>query len=361
DATTWQATDPAQLPNEAWMFDVVFDYGEGHYTEDVPDAQGRIFARAQIDPPAESHWPVRQDRFSTYRAGFEVRTYRLCRRVLMFHHFPQELGINDYLVRSTEFSYSESPIASLISSVTQSGYVRQPIQNQPNQYLKKSLPPLEFEHSQVPSSEELAQQPIREVDAESLENLPFGLDGASYRWVGLDSEGLSGILTEQADGWFYKRNLSALPVDDGNGKADFAARFAPVELVTDRPSLADLNGGRQQLIDLSGAGPLDLVQFSGSTSGFYKRTEDGDWQPFRLFSTLPNVAWTDPNLKFIDLTGDGHADMLITENEVFTWYLSLAEEGFSAAERVFNQRDEERGPALIFADGTQSIYQADLS
>ena len=40
DATTWQATDPAQLPNETWMFEVVFDYGEGHHTEDAPDAQG---------------------------------------------------------------------------------------------------------------------------------------------------------------------------------------------------------------------------------------------------------------------------------------------------------------------------------
>ncbi|MBK9316772.1 MAG: hypothetical protein IPM55_21380, partial [Acidobacteria bacterium] len=57
-------------------------------------------------------------------AGFDVRTYRLCRRVLMFHHFPEELGTPDYLVRSTAFSFSESPIASFITSVIQSGYVR---------------------------------------------------------------------------------------------------------------------------------------------------------------------------------------------------------------------------------------------
>ena len=43
----------------------------------------------------------------------------------MFHHFPDELGTADYLVRSTEFSYSESPIASFITSATQSGYVCQ--------------------------------------------------------------------------------------------------------------------------------------------------------------------------------------------------------------------------------------------
>ena len=29
------------------------------------------------------------DPFSSYRSGFEVRTYRLCQRVLMFHHFPR--------------------------------------------------------------------------------------------------------------------------------------------------------------------------------------------------------------------------------------------------------------------------------
>ncbi len=106
DLVTWQAFDPTQLPADTWMFEVIFDYGEGHYAEEAPDAQGQVFALARIDPPAGSHWPVRQDSFSTYRAGFEVRTYRLCRRVLMFHHFPQELGIHDCLVRSTEFTYS---------------------------------------------------------------------------------------------------------------------------------------------------------------------------------------------------------------------------------------------------------------
>ena len=38
-------------------------------------------------------WACRHDPFSSYRAGFEVRTYRLCRRVLMFHHFPDEPGV----------------------------------------------------------------------------------------------------------------------------------------------------------------------------------------------------------------------------------------------------------------------------
>ncbi len=359
DATTWQATDPAHLPNDTWMFEVVLDYGEGHYAEDGPDAQKRIYARAQIDPPTESHWPVRQDPFSTYRAGFEMRTYRLCRRVLMFHHFEQELGINDCLGRSTEFSYSESPIASFITSVNQSGYVRQPKQKQPNRYLKTSLPPLEFEYAQVPSPEQLAQQPIREVDAESVTNLPAGLDGVSYQWMDLDGEGTSGILTEQADSWYYKRNLSANNLVREDGHERTVARFGRAELVASQPAVG-LAGG-VQFLDLAGDGQVDLVQMEGSVRGFYERTEDASWAAFQPFVSWPDLNTRDPDLRFVDLTGDGHADILITEGEALTWYPSFAEDGFGPAVRLSLPSDEEKGPRIFFADSLQSIYLADLS
>ena len=32
----WKPTDPAQLPDEDWMFEVIFDYEEGHYEELIP-------------------------------------------------------------------------------------------------------------------------------------------------------------------------------------------------------------------------------------------------------------------------------------------------------------------------------------
>ena len=34
-----------------WMFEVVFDYGEGHYQEMAADADDRIFATATLKPP----------------------------------------------------------------------------------------------------------------------------------------------------------------------------------------------------------------------------------------------------------------------------------------------------------------------
>ena len=334
------------------MFEVVFDYGEGHYTEDAPDAERRIFAQAQTEAPDGSHWPVRPDPFSSYRAGFEVRTYRLCRRVLMLHHFPDELTGVDYLVRSTEFAYAESPIASFITSITQSGYV----QTADGKYLKKSLPPLVFEYSKVPTSAELAQLPVQTVNPISLENLPIGLDGSMYQWVDLDGEGISGILTEQADGWFYKRNLSPLPPTNGESAK---VQFGALELVAGLPATS--LGGHAQLLDLAGDGQVDLVQMDGPVRGFYERTAEAGWVTFRPFATWPNVDTRDPNLKFVDLDGDGHADILIAEDDVFTWHASMAEEGFGPAQRVTQPLDEEKGPRLVFADGTQSIYLSDMS
>jgi RHS repeat-associated protein len=324
------------LSQTDWLFEVVFDYGEGHYEETPPDANAPQFALASVNGTRD--WPARNDPFSTFRASFEVRTYRLCRRVLMFHHFPEELGADDYLVRSTEFEYEETPIASIITSVTQSGYVRQ----DDGAYLKKSLPPLEFGYSKAE-----IQSEIHEVDPVSLENLPYGLDGARYQWVDLDGEGVSGILTEQAEGWFYKPNLGG-------------ARFGPVQLISSKPSTADLNGA-QQLIDLAGDGQLDLAQFAPPLSGFYERGHDGGWSDFRPFTSIPEIDWNSPYHRYIDLTGDGHADILATEDGIFTWYQSSAEEGFGRGERVPQSFDEERGPRLVFAEVMQTIFLADMS
>ncbi|MGH9931348.1 MAG: SpvB/TcaC N-terminal domain-containing protein, partial [Pyrinomonadaceae bacterium] len=348
-----------------WHFEVQFDYGQGIYREDLPDPNGSVYAHVQAQPIPEPqpraamNWPARADPQSSYRSGFEVRTHRLCRRVLMFHRF-DELLLNDaQLVRSTEIDYAADPIATRVLSITHCGYAPSPSATEPlgeRRYLKRTLPPLEFKYT-----EPVIDGTIRSVDAESLENLPYGFDGASYQWVDLEGEGLSGMLSEQGDGWFYKRNLGPINLEqDQHGTERARAKFAPVELVSTKPN-ASIAGGAAQFMDLAGDGQLDLVMFDGPTPGFYEHDGDTGWESFRPFSSRLNRNTHDPNLRFVDLDGDGHADVLITEDEAVTWHSSLGEEGFGPAQRVTKARDEEVGPALVFADGTQSIYLADLS
>jgi RHS repeat-associated protein len=345
----------------SWRFEVVFDYGEGHYGEKSPDAKGRVFATAALT--GSRTWPVRQDPFSHYRACFEVRSYRLCRRVLMFHHFPAELGVADYLVRATEFRYREAPIASFITSATQSGFVRQG----DGTHLKRSLPSLEFEYTQAQVLEQALQNAgatvaleVRDLDQESLANMPADLNGAGYRWLDLDGEGLQGVLSEQDEGWYYKRNLSPLTFD-ASADPVISAQFEPLSEVSRLPGFAELRAPRHQFLDLAGDGHLDCVVLDRPLPGFFKRTADEGWDMFTPLTSAPNVDWGDANLRFLDVDGDGHADLLITENEVLTWYPSLAEAGFGAPIRVPKARNEEDGPAIVFADSTQSIFLADMS
>jgi hypothetical protein len=150
----------------------------------------------------------------------------------------------------------------------------------------------------------------------------------------------------------YKPNLGDGPSGPGFGR---------VRPVAPQPAIAALNTGRQQLMDLQGNGALHLVDFHPPLAGFHERDEQQSWKQFIPFANLPNIDWEDPNLRFVDLTGDGHADALITEHEVFTWYPSQADKGFGTAERTATPLDERDGPRIVFADGEQAIYLADMS
>lgn len=331
-----------------WLFELVFDYGEGHYRQEPADPEGREFVHARSAAGGDTVWPVRRDPFSTYRAGFELRTYRLCRRVLMFHHFPEEAGVGaDCLVRSTAFSYDESKAGTFLLSAKQSGYRRL----SGDRYLRRSLPSLTFAFSRTPLQEgdDGSGLTVRAIeDRDSLEGMGAGLDNGVNRVVDLYGEGISGILSEHPGGWTYKPNL-------GGG------RFGRRRNVAERPAMAALGAGGQRFVDIAGNGRPDLVEMHRPTPGFHEASGESGWAPFRPFPSWPNIDWRNENLRFIDLTGDGHADILIAGDDAFTWYPSMARDGFEAGRRVAQMLDEEHGPRLVFADGTDSIYLADMS
>lgn len=343
----WPEPAAARLTDDgsnAWMFEAVFDYGEHGANAPTPKDGGI--------------WPARQDPFSSFRLGFEVRTYRTCQRVLMFHHFPGEAGVErNCLVRSTDFTYSDevvptdarNPVYTFLKSVTQTGYRRNN-----GDYDQRSLPPVEFTYT-----DPIVQDVVQEVDPASIENLPIGLDGNAYRWTDLHGEGIPGILTEQAGAWYYKRNWSPIPQKQTDGTEAVRACFAPLETVALKPNVA-LSAGAE-FMDLAGDGQPDVVVMEGPTPGLYEHDEAEGWQSFRPFTSRLNRDLRDPNLKFVDLDGDGHADVLITQDDALVWHASLAEEGCGPARRVAQALDEEKGPRIVFADGTQSIYLADLS
>ncbi len=322
--------DRAALNNNDWtnllsgieyLLELVLDFGD----HDLADPR----------PLPDTQWKCRQDAFSNYQAGFEIRTYRLCQRVLMFHHFP-ELGDAPCLVRSLDLNYRSGTAFTFLISATQKGYIRKA-----GAYSEKSFPPVEFTYEKLGWNTE-----VKSLPKESLENLPFGIDERLYQWIDLYGEGAAGILTEQDQGWFYKNNL-------GNGE------LGGVKLISPKPSFTGLLSGEVHLQDVEANGQKFLV--SNELDGFFELSPENEWLPFKKFTQLSTIDVHNPNIKFLDLNGDGRADILISEDQVFVWYESKGKEGYGAYQTVRKSFDEESGPDIVFADSTQSIVLADMS
>ncbi len=342
--------EPVPTESEAWLFEVVFDYGEFAAPDEEDPHATRAPRPESLDPneplaiEGDSPWDVRSDPFSTYRAGFEVRTYRLCRRALMFHRFSagtHGLDISPCLVRSTDFRYEQGPLLSYLEAVTQAGYLWKTTDNE---FERATLPSLSLGYAKPPEN---FDQTLQSIDRDSLEGIPSGVDGSFHQWADFDSEGIPGVLTVQPHSWYYKRNK-------GGGQ------LAPPRELRSVPSPAELGSGAL-LTDLTGGGQLDLVKYSPPRPGYFTRTQEGGWQPFATFAALPNIDWNDPNLRFLDINDDGHLDVLITEHNAIVLYRSRGKEGFEPAVFARKPRDENQGPAVVFADGTETFFLADMS
>jgi|CXWL01.1.fsa_nt_gi RHS repeat-associated protein len=313
------------FPAEAdYFFQTVFDYGE--YDTNAP------FNKI-------NDWQFRSDAFSDYKSGFEIRTTRLCKRVLLFHNF-SELPGGSALIKSINFEYTDNQQQgfTFLKSITPFGYIKKP----DGSYTQKSLPATEFDYQKHAWNDE-----VKSILIEDLVHDPVGLDESDYQFTDLFNEGLSGILTEQANGWFYKHNL-------GQGK------FAQAKLVSPKPSFAGLGSGLQ-LLDLDADGGKQLVNLNQEPKGYFELSDEEEWQPFRNFQNIPNINLSDTYTRMLDLNGDGKADVLITEDHVFTWYESLGRKGYTAANRTVKVFDEEAGPHVVFADAKQTIFLADMS
>jgi len=315
--------DPSP-PETDYVFETVLDYGE--YAAEAP------YARTQ-------RRDVRYDAFSEYKPGFEIRTTRLCKRVLLFHHFA-ELPGGSALVKSLDFSYGDPSVTdfAFLKSITEHGYIKKP----DGTYSVGRMPPIELEYRVQEWNKE-----IRTISHAELGLQASGPDGPRYQFIDLYNEGLSGVLTEQGQAWYYHRNL-------GHG------RFTSARPVSCKPSFVGI-GSELQVMDLGGDGCKQLVSLRQEPKGYFELDHQEEWQSFRSFESLPNINFSNPNVRLIDLNGDGKFEALVSEENVFTWYDSTGRKGFADVHKTPRSFDEERDPQLVLADAAQVIFVADMS
>ncbi|MEZ5477857.1 MAG: VCBS repeat-containing protein [Thiolinea sp.] len=113
--------------------------------------------------------------------------------------------------------------------------------------------------------------------------------------------------------------------------------------------------------DMGGDGLADLIVNAPPVSGFYESKPDGNWKSFKRFETFPSFDLNDPNIRLVDLTGDGLSDVLVTADNYFIWYQCLGEAGYAELKRIPRTHDLEQFPDVYFADPSGRVRLADMT
>jgi RHS repeat-associated protein len=234
------------------------------------------------------NYEQRPDPFSEYRAGFNIRTVRRCTNIEIF---TQPGGVAGR-IRTYRFIYLDQqglPAAlplngvSLLSKVLVEGH---------NDAGSEQLPPLEFSYSSF-EPEKRVFFPVTGPDMP-----PGSLARPEYELADLFGDGLPDIL-QMDETVRYWRNL-------GNG------RFDRPRLMQDAPAGLRLADAGVQLIDANGEGRIDLLVTGDSLNGYFPLRFEGEWdrRSFRRYEIAPSFNLEDPEVKLVDLTGDGVTDAI---------------------------------------------------
>ncbi len=301
------------------------------YANATPDDAGSTHLMVLLDygehdeAAAEARpWPERDDPYSEHRAGFEVRVWRLLRRVMIFHDFPElGPGPSPRLVRTIELGHDETPDWTSLTSITQVGYEWTGVA-----YASVALPPVELDYGAgeadpVPHTVEMAA--VR--------------DGAAPRWVDLDDDGLPGVLWTGSGGWSYQR-----PAGDG-----VLLPPRPVEV-----PLASRDGVPPLLSDVDGSGRLHAVDERAGRCGTTAREQDGSWAPWRAYDERA-VGDLDAAER-LDIDGDGLADLVGWAPDGVRWRRGRGSRGYDTQGRT-----AVGGPPVPSADSERQWLRADMT
>ena len=268
-------------------------------------------------------YELRDDAFSDYRAGFEIRTARLC--------FQIRVTSDGRPVRTYRIAYAiepDDPLAdppdpadftppfSLIRKVTQ--YGRDGV---------SYLPPLRLKYTRFD---------ITGIRQGEIENAPpISLDTGLLDIVDINCDGLPDFL--------YTPAMPGLPhqyfLNLGNGRFANGADFAQ------SPASVVLSESAVQLADFDGNGQCDLVVKSGSSADglfcFYPNparldqpeTNQIRWgAPVSFPSPHPPFALDDPSVKMMDLDFDKRMDFVRSSLYGMQYFFNRGENGWEESD-----------------------------
>jgi len=323
----------SDLIERHYLFEVLFDYGDLTTIPDIP------YSVSLPEETIPDHCPIRNDPFSTFRSGFEIRTLRLCRRVLMLHHFKELDGAP--LAKSTDFAYESNADTKLsfLVSVKTTGYRKEGIS-----YRTAHTPPVTFKYSEFKPQE----QRYKSVRAAGNDVPPLSLNNPNFTLIDLFGDALPDVLQTGDTGYFFWQNLGDATLDRRHSQKAVPSGISPA-----KPNVA--------YGDMGGDGLVDIIVEAPPVSGFFEATPGGEWKPFKRFEMFPSINLSDPNARMLDLTGDGLTDILVTEDDCLLWFECLGEVGYAEPKMIARVHDLDEFPNVFFNDPSGRVRLADIT
>ncbi len=278
-----------------FSFQLAFDYGQ-----------------ISLDDPSDmaGTWNVRPDPFSDYHPRFEIRTLRLCRRVLLYHQFHDQNNGKPFLTHALAFGYALTTTGlSQMQTVQETGYRLET----GGSYWSETIPTLQLGYTPFDPETSLWQK--MEVQGGEMLQGELGKDG--FMPIDLHGEGLPGMLYahDQVTQYFA-------PMGEG--------RYAPADMNLHFPVDRDLGDGQLNLSSVNGNGRKDLVVIGNGRSGYYPSTDKGRFEAWRNFASVPRELQTDGQ-EIVDLTGRGFGDLVIFDAPYLRLYPAEGEHGYGPA------------------------------
>ncbi|MBN1596039.1 VCBS repeat-containing protein [candidate division FCPU426 bacterium] len=279
----------------------------------------------------------RPDPFSHYRSGFEIRTRKRCHAIEIYSCPGTENKFKTFQLNYWDEKDSPAdPAACFPNQVSLLQHIKV-IGHQGD--ASEEIPPLEMNYSGF-APEERRFLPLagHDLPAQTLSE-------STLEQVDLFGTGLPDFV-EMNGSMRYWRNL-------GQG------RFSLPLAMKASPAGVHLEDAGVQFIDANGNGRPDLMVTQGSVCGYYPMQMKGGWdqRSFQSFAQAPSFNLADPEVKLVDLDGDGITDAIRSGSQL-ECYFNHPQLGWHKA-RYVPRRDLEHFPNVQFSDSR--VRWADIS
>ncbi|OJJ14103.1 hypothetical protein BKI52_44050 [marine bacterium AO1-C] len=325
------------LAEPDWFFETVWDYGQ----YDLRDLTRQDIYQPHDATQGITTWTKRQDAHSDYACGFEIRTHRLCRRVLTFHRFPEEFDTATPLLHSaTAYIYNESPVRTLLVAAQEAGYYWNG-----SRYDVNYLPPLEMTyHHFAPEKRPYREMLVKNTSGNDQSLPDLTGFGGNFFTADLYGEGITGWVTSNGqEAFYYQTDWDAIDGKLGGGDPVYYKRADnPVRL-----PLGMLNkNNHHQLMDINGNGRLDYVTNYAGQLGYYEALQNendadtgqpkGAWGEFTPIPLTPTEL-SRPQRFWVDVTGNHIVDCVIPmSNGQLRYYKNNGPVGFEPGQEQQN-------------------------